>query len=93
MFANNAAAFDPNDLQKLKDTGNCVKCDLSAAFLRSINLKGANLEFGNLWDARLEGSNLEGANLKGAVLVDAGMYGTILCNTIMPDGSIDNSGC
>ena len=73
MFANNAAAFDRNDLQKLNDTGNCVKCDLSGAHLRSINLKGANL--------------------KGAVLVDARMYGAILCNTIMPDGSIDNSGC
>jgi uncharacterized protein YjbI with pentapeptide repeats len=31
----------------------------------------------------LEGSNLSGAKLKGA----------ILCNTTMPDGSVDNSGC
>ena len=38
MFASSASAFDPDDLQKLKDTGECVKCDLINA-----NLMGADL--------------------------------------------------
>jgi hypothetical protein len=29
MFASSAYAFDPADLQKLKDTGDCLECDLS----------------------------------------------------------------
>ena len=36
LFASSASAFDPDDLQKLKDTVN-VKCYLSA------DLSGANL--------------------------------------------------
>ena len=37
----------------------------------------------DLYRANLEGANLAGANLKGAVL----------CNTIMPDGSVIDRGC
>ncbi|HIF69518.1 MAG TPA: pentapeptide repeat-containing protein, partial [Candidatus Lambdaproteobacteria bacterium] len=33
-------------------------------------------------------ANLDGANLDGAFLRSA-----ILCKTIMPDGSVNNSGC
>ncbi|HAD29028.1 MAG TPA: pentapeptide repeat-containing protein, partial [Rhodobacteraceae bacterium] len=33
MFASSASAFDPDDLQKLKDTGDCVQCDLKDANL------------------------------------------------------------
>ncbi len=29
MFASSASAFDPDDLQKLVDTGSCIRCDLS----------------------------------------------------------------
>ena len=28
MFANSASAIDPDDLQKLKDTKKCTRCDL-----------------------------------------------------------------
>ena len=68
MFASSASAFDPDDLQKLKDTGDCVACDLEGAFLANVNLEGARLNY---------------AKMKGA----------ILCNTIMPDGSVIYSGC
>jgi uncharacterized protein YjbI with pentapeptide repeats len=37
--------------------------------------------------------NLEAADLKGANLEGAKMKGAILCNTIMPDGSVIYSGC
>ena len=33
MFASSAYAFDPDDLRKLKDTGDCSECDLSNADL------------------------------------------------------------
>jgi uncharacterized protein YjbI with pentapeptide repeats len=37
--------------------------------------------------------NLEAADLRGANLEGAKMKGAILCNTIMPDGSVIYSGC
>jgi len=37
--------------------------------------------------------NLESADLRGANLEGAKMKGAILCNTIMPDGSVIYSGC
>ena len=59
MFASSASAFDPDDLQKLKDTGECVGC----------NLSNANLGM----DANLEGANLIGANLTGAFMNDVNL--------------------
>ena len=43
--------------------------------------------------ANLKGANLEWANLQGANTDYATMKGAILCNTTMPDGTKDNSGC
>ena len=43
MFASSASAFDPADLQKLKDTNECVKCDLSGANLYGDYMNGAIL--------------------------------------------------
>ena len=48
IFANNASAFDPDDLQMLKDTNKCVGCDLKGANLLGADLKGANLYKANL---------------------------------------------
>ena len=78
MFASSASAFDPDDLQKLKDTGNCIGCNLESAILSGADLSGADLS---------------GANLKGADLNYANMKDAILCNTTMPDGSVIYSGC
>ncbi len=83
MFANGASAFNPDDLQKLKDTNSCVQC----------NLQGANLQGVNLQDANLQDADLRGANLRDARLIGAIMNGVILCNTTMPDGSVIYSGC
>ena len=38
-----ASAFDPAHLQKLKDTNECIACDLSGAYLKGANLMGAIL--------------------------------------------------
>ena len=83
LVANGAAAFEPADLQKLKDTGNCVECDLFKAIL-----SGANLSRANLNGAWLRKADLSEADLTGAI-----MNGVILCNTTMPDGSVNDSGC
>ena len=88
IFASSASAFDPDDLQKLKDTNECKACDLTDADLRTVyllyanledaNLEGANLEGANLEDANLEGANLEGADLAFAFLGDADLRGANL---------------
>ena len=83
LVANGAAAFEPADLQKLKDTGNCVECDLFKAIL-----SGANMSRAYLNGAWLRKADLSEADLTGAI-----MNGVILCNTTMPDGSVNDSGC
>ena len=64
MFASSASAFDPDDLHKLKDTGDCVQCDLKDANLVRANLKGADLSYSNLEGAILKDAWLEGANCR-----------------------------
>ena len=83
MFASSASAFDPADLKKLKDTNECVGCDLLAA-----DLSVADLAY-----AILFGADLSGANLRDANLDYADLNGATLCNTTMPDGSVIYSGC
>ena len=71
-------AFSEADLEKLKATKECNKCDLRGADLSRLdiywaklteaNLSGANLTNANLGGARLIGANLTGANLTGANL-------------------------
>lgn len=43
IFAGSASAFDPYDLQKLKDTGDCISCDLEGANLRDADPEGSIL--------------------------------------------------
>ena len=77
-----AGAYDEDDLEKLKATGDCSGCNLSKA-----NLTGANL-----YGADLKGSNLTNANLTNAIMKDAHIPGIIFCRTQTPWGE-DNSGC
>jgi uncharacterized protein YjbI with pentapeptide repeats len=67
--------------------------NLSGANLRSANLTGAYLSGAELNGADLSRANLTGADLRGADLSGADLLGAILCNTIMPDGSVIYSGC
>ena len=93
MFATSASAFEPDDLQKLKDTGDCVECDLTDANLEGADLEGAILEGANLIGANLADANLSAALLEGADLKGARTNGSIFCNTIMPANSVIYSGC
>ena len=78
LVATSASVFNPVHLKRLKETNECVGCELSNA-----NLSNANLRF----------ADLSGANLSGADLGLALINGAILCNTTMPDGSVLYSGC
>ncbi|CAI8305441.1 MAG: Secreted effector protein PipB2 [Flavobacteriaceae bacterium] len=93
MFASSVLAADPADIQKLKDTGACIKCDLIAAYLKGADLSHANLSGADLKSANLAGANLSGTNLSDANLSYARMNGAILCNTTMPDGLVIYNGC
>jgi uncharacterized protein YjbI with pentapeptide repeats len=88
LFASGASAFDPDDLQKLKDTNECKACDLTDADLRTVYLLDANLEDANLDDADLAhaylgGANLTGANLTGANLTGANLEGANLDGALL----------
>ena len=68
--AANAHAFKAEDLEKLKETGRCIKCDLSGAKLNVANLPGVNLSGADLSRASLTGADLSRANLTGADLAE-----------------------
>ena len=107
IFGSNAAAFDPEDLQKLIDTGVCYECELSefeivdtnslikysleSANLESANMVRANLERANLRDANLKRANLTGANLVNADLSGANLSGADLIMTYMNDAILCNT--
>jgi hypothetical protein len=67
------------------------------------NFQGSNLSHANLTGAQLAKGDFQGASLEGACLVGANLYeadldgadldGAIFCQTLMPDGSINDSGC
>lgn len=73
-----ARADNPYHLQKLLDTKECAKCNLSNARLRGLDLSNANLVGANLAGADLRGSILVGADLTLANLQRARLNGAIL---------------
>jgi uncharacterized protein YjbI with pentapeptide repeats len=68
-----AIAYNPQHLQQLQRTRQCVACDLSGANLAvlRLNLTSANLAKANLKNAILSDLNLTGINLAGADLTGA----------------------
>ncbi len=84
---------------------NVSQCDLAGyTALDPLDCTRCNLSRANLRGADLTGVNFTRANLSGACLVDAdftdatfanntNLYNAIFCRTIMPDGSVNNSGC
>ena len=81
-------AWDQIDYQRLMATKKCVKCDLTEAYL-----SGADLVFTNLSGANLSGADLNEVNLSAANLEGANLTETKMCETKMPNGIINNSGC
>ena len=56
-------------------------------------LETKDCEMCDLTSADLSGTDLSGVNLSGTDLIEENLTGTIFCDTIMPDGSRNNSGC
>ena len=82
-FIQSAWAYSTDDLKRLKATGSCPRCDLSAATLDELqlfrsNLSGANLSGANLTDADLVTANLSPATLLGATLIRTNLSDTNL---------------
>ncbi len=80
------------------DSADLTRADLGGALLADVSLEGANLEGANLNGADLSGAALRGANLKDAKLLGTKVSASeleraILCNTLMPNGQIEFSGC
>lgn len=83
---------------------NNSRCDFfGSALFRGLDARGANLSQSNFTAANLEGADLRSANLSGSCFIVANLRGArlsaanrhnaVFCGTIMPDGSVDNSGC
>ena len=84
---------------------NFSRCDLrNSTSFNGINCTGCNVSRANLRGASALGTNFTWANLSGACLVDADFSGAtfakntnlanaIFCNTTMPNGFVDDSGC
>ena len=68
---------------------NCTGSNLSRANLRGVNGQGANFT-----KANLSGACLIGANFTGAIFANnTNLANAIFCQTIMPDGRVNDSGC
>jgi hypothetical protein len=65
-----------------------VNSTLARSNLEDVNLVGADLT-----GANLAGANMTDANLSEAILIDTNFEGAILCHTMMPGGTEDNTGC
>lgn len=82
-----------------------ARCDFSSSStLKNQNVRGSNLSYSSFRGANLSGADFRGANLGGSCFVGADLLGAklgtsvnlsgaIFCDTRMPDGSINTSGC
>lgn len=91
-----ANAFNPQDLELLKTTRSCPRCDLSGVDLTQVNLEGVVLREANLRGAKLEGSNLRnadltGVNMEGAVLNNTNLQRASLTGAILKSTSFENA--
>ena len=58
----------PEDVERAKNTGSCVNCDLREAMLGGLQFSGGNFSGANFNGAVLYGTNLSNADLSGATL-------------------------
>jgi uncharacterized protein YjbI with pentapeptide repeats len=76
-----ANAYQKEHLEKLKETGSCVNCDLIGADLSDIHFGRSG--FGHHVGADLRGADLSGANLRQVDLDDANLNKTTLISVAM----------
>ena len=86
--------FEDANLRRTDFTGaNLHMANFTNAYLREANLTGADLSDSVLNSANMKGAVLSGANLKGAKMDGAKLDDAKFCKTVMPDGSVNDSGC
>jgi uncharacterized protein YjbI with pentapeptide repeats len=83
-----AHSADPRDVRRLRQTGECQKCNLVGANLRNANLRDANLKNANLKNADLTGANLQNANLHRANLTYSSMKNAVIKNTDFSEANL-----
>lgn len=98
IFAFPAAAFDQDDLDQLRETMECIWCDLSGAdlfgedlsraVLSGADLTGADLAGAILYFAIVQGANLEGADLSRSDLYGADFYDSNFDGVTLKDARI-----
>jgi uncharacterized protein YjbI with pentapeptide repeats len=65
VFSSAVQAGNPQQIQRLLQTGECIKCNLSGADLTGAHLIGSDLRGANLKGANLSRANIEGADFTG----------------------------
>ncbi|MBA4391659.1 MAG: hypothetical protein C0399_12100 [Syntrophus sp. (in: bacteria)] len=73
--------FDEKQVQTLKKTNNCKKCDLSGATLSNLYLEYADLS----------GANLSGADLSNAMLANSNLSNANLSNSNLSNSNLSNA--
>ena len=73
LLATQSFGYQDKDLERLRSTSKCIKCDLSEADLGGYLLMGASLISSNLTGAKLQGADLTNANLSEANLSEANL--------------------
>ncbi|PTN33015.1 hypothetical protein C6366_15345 [Desulfonatronum sp. SC1] len=96
-----AGAYDQDDLDKLLQTNECRKCDLSGvrlngadlsrADLTGVDLTGAMMTGVVLWKAAMGGAKLSGATLVAADLAEANLNGANLSGAYMSKAYLDKT--
>ncbi|WP_404789418.1 pentapeptide repeat-containing protein [Altericista sp. CCNU0014] len=83
-----ARGADAGDLQRLKQTGECERCNLVGADLRNANLRDAKLKDSNLEAANLSGANLQNTNFKRANLRAVNFKNAIIQDTDFSEANL-----
>lgn len=86
-----AQGADPRDIQRLKQTGECERCNLVGADLRNANLRDAKLKDSNLEAANLSGANLQNANFKRANLRAVNFRNAIIRDTDFSEANLKDA--
>ena len=89
-----STSFSESDLGLTNLTGaNLDSSTFSKTSFGGANLEGASFKQSTFSKCDLSGANLTRANLLGATLDDVNLDSAIFCETVLPDGSVDNSDC
>lgn len=78
------------NVQRLRLTNECYRCDLAGMDLSQTHLIGADLREATLAGADLSWSNLEGADLTNANLTGANLTGAFLTNASLAYTNLDS---